>query len=572
MPTKKEWTLAIEGMTCEHCARSIDEALAEVDGVVECATSFAQRHSRVVAAADVDPDELARAVAAEGYRVVRVEPGPSAGRGDGSERPTATASASAERRSPRAPASGRDIDLLVLGAGSAGFAAAIRADELGARAVIVERGAVGGTCVNVGCVPSKTLIRAAQAQYAATHCPFDGLRIEAAPPDFRAVVEQKRQLVAELQKAKYLDVLDSYPRISLLRGTARFRPDGVVEVDGEPVRAARVLLATGASPARPPIPGIGEAGVLTSTELMELDELPRRLVVIGGGAIGVELGQAFARFGARVTVVEALPRIVPGEDETLSAALEDLLRAEGLEIFTGARVERVGRDGRRRRVAFTDREGNLHEVEADEVVVATGRRPNTAGMGLEEAGIALGEHGEVLVDEYLETTRPGVYAAGDVIGPPAFVYVAAYAGNLAASNALGPTRRRYDVSVVPRVTFTDPAVASVGLTEAQARTRGIDVIVSELPMEHVPRAQAARDTRGLVKLVADARSRQLVGAHILAPEAGDIVEEAVLAMRFRICVDEIAGMFHPYLTHAEAIKLAAQTFDKDVAKLSCCAA
>ena len=211
-------------------------------------------------------------------------------------------------------------------------------------------------------------------------------------------------------------------------------------------------------------------------------------------------------------------------------------------------------------------------TEAEQLLVATGRRANTKGLGLEEAGIRLGKKGEVVVDEHLETTRKGVYAAGDVTGEPMFVYVAAYAGNLAAENALQGNVRKYDLSVVPRVTFTDPAVASVGLTAPQARERGVAAIESKLPLSYVPRALVARDTRGFIKLVADEKTNLLVGAHILAPEAGEIIQEAAMAIRFGIRVDEIAAMLHPYLTHAEGLKLAAQTFKKDVARLSCCAA
>jgi len=217
-------------------------------------------------------------------------------------------------------------------------------------------------------------------------------------------------------------------------------------------------------------------------------------------------------------------------------------------------------------------DGQRHIIEGDQLLVATGRRPNTAEMGLEEAGIRLGKKGEVLVNEHLETSREGVYAAGNVIGDPAFVYVAADAGSLAADKALGEGNRRYDLSVVPRVTFTDPAVASVGLTEAEARREGLPIGVSKLPMSYVPRAIAARDTRGFIKLIANGATNQLIGAHILAPEAGDIIGQAVLAMRFGIRVEEMATLLHPYLTNAEGLKLAAQTFKKDVAKLSCCAA
>lgn len=550
MSDRKEWTLTVEGMTCDHCARAIDEVVRRVPGVVEVATDHQAGTSRVVADAGVDASSLAGAIRSKGFSVV---------------------GQSARDFGSRPRKDGEELDLLVIGAGSAGFAAAIRATDLGAQVAIVERGALGGTCVNVGCVPSKTLIRAAEVHHRAGHQAFAGIHTRNEPPDFKAVVAQKAQLVAELQQAKYWNVLASYPSIMLLQGDARFRPDGTVEVNGQPVRARKVVITTGASPWAPPIPGLSNTGFLTSTTLMELEELPKHLIAIGGGAVGLELCQAFARLGSRVTVLEALPRIVPSEDADVGDALAGYLREEGLEVRTGVRIAEVSGGRGAHRVVIEDGDGR-HVIEGDHLLVATGRRPNTRGLGLEDAGIRLGPKGEVTVGEHLETTRSGVYAAGDVVGDPAFVYVAAYAGSLAAENALNGDSRSYDLSVVPRVTFTDPAVSSVGLTEAEARTRGMAVAVTRLPMSHVPRAIAARDTRGFIKLVADEKTGLLVGAHILAPEAGEMIEQAVMAMRFGIRTDDIASLIHPYLTNAEGLKLACQTFKKDVAKLSCCAA
>jgi len=465
----------------------------------------------------------------------------------------------------------KDYDLAIVGGGSAAFAAAIRAADLGFRAAIIEAGTLGGTCVNVGCVPSKTLIRAAEVVHRAKSHPFAGIDIEVAPPRFAEVMRQKDELVRELRKAKYQDVLSAYPSVDLLEGRATLRDDGVLEVGGQPFRAGKILLAMGASAWIPPIPGIERVGALTSTRALALTELPESLIVLGGSAVGLELAQFFSRMGTRVTVLEALPRIMPAEDQEIGDDLARYLRGEGLDVRAGATVDSVSRTGAR--VQVVARFGVARETfEAEHLLVATGRRPNTAGMGLEKAGIELGPKGEIRVDGHLETTRRGVFAAGDVIGDPMFVYVAAQAGQLAADNALGDEPRTFDVSVVPRVTFTDPGVASVGVTERQAIALGIDTITSKLPLTHVPRAIAARDTRGFIKLIADAKTKLLVGAHILAPEAGEIIQQAVMAIGFGIRVDQIASTLHPYLTLAEGIKLAAQTFEKDVAKLSCCAA
>jgi mercuric reductase len=537
-------------MTCDRCARTVDDAVRKVPGVVESMTDHVAGTTRIVAEATVQSSTLAAAVRSRNFRVA------------------------GEKVRDLAPCAHKDkdeLDLLIIGAGAAGFAAAIKATELGAKVALVERGALGGTCVHVGCVPSKTLIRAAEAHHRAGHSPFAGIRTKNEPPDLKAVIQQKAKLVAELQRAKYWDVLAAYPSITLMHGEARFRPDGTVEVAGKPVRAKRVLLAMGASPCVPPIPGLADTRFLTSTTLMELEKLPKHLIAIGGGAVGLELAQTFARLGSRVTVLEALPRIAPAEDAEVSEALASYLREEGPEVRVGVRIAEVSGAPGAHRVVIEDAAGR-HVIEGDRLLVAAGRRPNTHGLGLEEAGIALGKKGEVLVDEHLRTSLPHVYAAGDVIGDPAFVYVAAYAGTVAAENALNGNSRTYDISVVPRVTFTDPSVASVGLTEAETRARGVAVAVSKLPMRHVPRALVARDTRGFIKLVADEKTGLLVGAHILAPEAGEMIQKAVIAMRFGIRTDEIASLMHPYLTNAEGLKLACQTFKKDVAKLSCCAA
>lgn len=462
------------------------------------------------------------------------------------------------------------LDLIVLGGGSAGFAAAIKASQLGARVALVEGGTLGGTCVNVGCVPSKTLLRAAEAQFRRAHHGFVGIPAGHDNPDWEAVRAAKDALVAEMRQTKYVDVLRSYPSVVLFAERARLTSGREVRLaSGRTLTAERTVITTGAAPWAPPIPGLSEIPYLNSTTAMALPRLPESLIAIGGSAVGLELAQLFARLGTRVTVLEALPRLVPAEAPSLGEALAEYLRAEGLEIATGVRIDSVARsDGYA--VTFTA-SGTIRTVRAEQVLVATGRRPHSAGLGLDAAGVALGARGEIVVDEFLQAAA-GVYAAGDVLGDPMFVYVAAYGGTLAAENALRGNLRRYELTALPRVVFTDPAVASVGWTEDEARTRGITPRVATLPLAHVPRAQAARDTRGFISLVADAASRRIVGAHILAADAGELITEPALAIRFGLSIDDLTAAFHPYLTLSEGIKLAAQTFDTDVARLSCCAA
>lgn len=465
-----------------------------------------------------------------------------------------------------------DFDLVVLGGGSAGFAASIRGVELGARVALIEGGTLGGTCVNVGCVPSKTLIRAAESNHRCTHHGFAGMLPNNRKPDWPVVRDQKNALVEELRTAKYWDVLRSYTEIDLIEQQARIDTGGAVRLaNGTKVSAAKVILTTGASPWAAPIPGLTESHYLDSASAMVLERLPGSMIVIGGSAVGLELAQMFARLGVEVTVLEALPTVVPMEDAAVGMALAQYLEAEGLRIETNVRIEQVESTANRQRVHYR-RDNAVGTVVADQLLVATGRRANTRGLGLVDAGVAVGSKGEVVVNGYLGTANPDVYAAGDVIGDPMFVYVAAYAGSTAADNALTRDRIQYDLTTLPRVTFTDPAVAAVGLTEAEASAKGVEPLVSHLGLAHVPRAVVARDTRGFIQLVADATSRRIVGAQIVAADAGEVVMEAALAIRFGLTIDNLTTTFHPYLTLAEGVKLAAQTFDKDVAKLSCCAA
>src|SRR5437870_3737237 len=467
---------------------------------------------------------------------------------------------------------GGEFDFLVVGGGSAGFAAAIKAADLGARVALAEGGTLGGTCVNVGCVPSKTLIRAAEAQHRRVHHGFRGIPATDGQPNWRTVRAEKDALVAELRQTKYCDVLRAYPSITLFQERATFVSGRAVRLaGGRTLTAGKIVVTTGSSPWAPSIPGLTDAGYLDNASAMALERLPQSLIVIGGSAVGLELAQMFARLGVRVTVLEALPRVVAVEDADIGNALADYLRSEGLEVYTDIRVDRVSRGSDGYEIPYHAGSA-ARTARAEQLLVATGRRANTAGSGLDKIGVTLGTKGEIVVDEFLQTTNPNVYAAGDVIGDPMFVYVAAYGGALAAENALSGNQRRYDLSALPKVTFTDPAVASVGLSEDQARAQGIEPLVSKLPLEHVPRALAAHDTRGFIKLVADAGTKKIVGAHILAAEAGEMVTEPALAIKFGLTIEDLTSTFHPYLTLSEGIKLAAQAFTKDVAKLSCCAA
>ncbi len=460
-------------------------------------------------------------------------------------------------------------DLIVVGAGSAGFAAAIRGAELGAQVALIGHGTIGGTCVNVGCVPSKTMIRAMEARHHADAVDrFAGLRGKASIDDWSALIAQKDELVSRLRQGKYIDLLPQYNNIAYVEGQARLTEDGVT-VDGREVRSDRTVIATGSSPRIPNIPGMESVDYLTSTEALELARLPRSLLVVGGGYIGCELGQLFARAGVRVTIV-CRSRLLPEAEPEISDALAGYLRDEGLVVRGGVSYRNIRAVADGIALAIESDEG-AETLAAERVVLAVGRRPNADGMRLDEVGVARNSNGGIRVDDRLRTTNSRVYAAGDVTGRDQFVYMAAYGAKVAAENALNGNGLRYDATVMPSVVFTDPQVASVGLTEAAAREQGIEVKTSVLSLDHVPRALAARDTRGLIKLVAERETERLIGAHILAPEGGDSIQTAAMAMKYGATVSDLAQSIFPYLTTVEGLKLAALAFDKDVNRLSCCA-
>ena len=461
-------------------------------------------------------------------------------------------------------------DLVVIGAGSAGFSAAITAAEQGAQVALVGHGTIGGTCVNIGCVPSKTLIRATEAVHHANDAPtrFAGIEGGARVVDWAAQIAQKDALVAGLRQAKYADLLPEYNNVTYREGQARL-VEGGVDVSGQRLVSERVIIATGARPALPAIPGIAEVSPLDSTTALAMMQLPRSIIVLGGGYIGAELAQTFARAGVAVTLVFR-SRLLPEAEPEIGAALAGYLADEGITIIGGLTYDSIRKTDGGVALAIT-RDGRPDILTAERVLVATGRTPNTETLGLTEAGVMQSLSGAIVIDDRMRTSKAGIYAAGDVTGKDQFVYMAAYGSKLAARNALNGDSLRYDNSAMPAVVFTDPQVASVGLTETQARAAGHIVRTSVLSLDNVPRALAARDTRGLIKLVADGANRKLLGAHILAPEGADSIQTAALAIRGGLTIDELAEMIFPYLTTVEGLKLAAQTFDRDVKKLSCCA-
>jgi len=552
MTTYEKLELAVRGMTCDSCATHVGRALESIDGVQEVNVPGWQSARAVITAeAGVSEAELVRAVQEAGYAAT-VKTRRTLGEVDS------------------IAGDGYDFDILIIGAGSGGFAAAIKGVELGARVALVNDGLLGGTCVNVGCVPSKALIRAAEAWRNAGRHPFDGVSTQQVALDWRAVRAQKDALVTGLRREKYTDVLAAYPEITFIPGRARCHEDGLVQVGERVIRARKAIITTGAQPRMLPIPGAEETDVLDSTTLMELSDLPASLIILGGRAIALELGQTMARFGVQVTLLQRSARLIPEHEPEISRALKNYLQEEGIAVVTGVQVERIEQVGKQKMVSVRVM-GRPMTFRAEQVMMALGRQPNTRGLNLEALGVELNPSRAIIVDNQMRTTHPDIYAAGDVTTNPKFVYVAAAGGSIAAENAFTGAGKALDLSAMPGVIFTDPAVATVGLTESQARDAGYELETSTLPLHYVPRAIAARDTRGLVKLVAEKGTGRLLGAHILAADAGEVVQTAVLAVKFGLTLDDLSGTLFPYLTQVEGLKLAAQTFSKDPAMLSCCA-
>ena len=468
------------------------------------------------------------------------------------------------------PGTPDSFDIIVVGAGSAGFSAAITASEQGASVALIGHGMIGGTCVNVGCVPSKTMIRAAESIHGArASSRFPGLEGEVTIAEWAKLTGAKDDLVTTMRQKKYIDLLPEYEGVTYFEGEVQLTEGGVLINGTDVIKATKTIIATGSHSTLPPIPGIDDVPHLDSTAALEIDAVPSSLMVIGGGVIGCELGQMFARMGSDVTIC-CRSRLLPDMEPEVSEALKQALEEEGIAICAGVGYQKIEEVNGLIKLHCESDDSN-HIVEAEKLLVATGRRPNTAELGLEKLGIEVDRNGGVKVDERMQSTRSNVYAAGDVTGSDMFVYMAAYGAKLAAKNALNSNSLSYDNSAMPAVVFTDPQVASVGMTEEVARDAGHNVKTSVVGLDNVPRAIAARDTRGLIKLVADEDSDRILGAHIIAPEGADSIQTAVLAIKFGMTAEALGDTIFPYLTTVEGLKLAAQSFGKDVDKLSCCA-
>jgi mercuric reductase len=472
-----------------------------------------------------------------------------------------------------------NFDLLILGSGSTAFAAALTAQELGKTAMMTEERPIGGTCVNRGCLPSKNLIEAAKILHEARNPRYPGLTASAIGLDFAALVAQKDEVIHDYRKKKYESLIGG--RIQIEKGHVQLADSHTAEVDGKRFSGDKVLIATGSRPDLPAIEGLDRGPYLTSDlltvdERMELRELPKSLLIVGGGYIALELSQMFSRFGTDVTILERNAQLLArGYEPEVGRSIGEVFSQEGIRVVFNATPKAVRQDGSEV-VTTAAVAGRERQYRAERLLVATGRRPNSDNIAIERAGVQVNERGEVVVDEYLRTNVPHIFAAGDVIGQQhgsrMATPVGSRQGGIAAQNALsGKPMKPVDHRVIPRTIFTDPEIAMVGMPEKEAIAAGHRCWCNTLPMSIVPRAGAIRDTRGIVKMAIDVDTDEVLGVAMVGHNAGEVIHEAAMAMKFRAKIQDFIDLLHVFPSMAEGLKIVAISRFKNPAKLSCCA-
>lgn len=460
-------------------------------------------------------------------------------------------------------------DFAIIGGGSAAFAAAFIAKKLGVKTALIERGVIGGTCVNTGCVPSKYLREVANRHYYSAKKTIPGL-IQTSTIDFPQIIKGKNRLVEKIRNDKYMDVLGSMgPNVDFIEGNAELIDPHKISVEGREILARKILIATGASAFVPPISGLDTIEYVTNKTILEKTELPDSLLVIGAGSIGLEYAQIFSHFGSKVTVIQDLPKILPKAEPELSDELFKTFSSEKIRIYTASLVESV-RSERGKLYCRVQTGKDILGIAVDQILITSGRRANTKNTGIEKIGIELGKKGEIIVNKEYKTNIDHIYAAGDVTGQPMLETVAAKEGRYAALNALTQTVKSINYDIVPRAVFTSPEYSTVGLTEKEASENGIEAVSKLIPVNLLPYAHISGREEGLIKLVISKHKQQLIGAHILSHLSSSIIQEAVIALKHGLTVREIVDITHIFPSMAELVKYAAQSFSEDVSRQSCC--
>lgn len=465
----------------------------------------------------------------------------------------------------------KTFDLIIIGGGAGAFAAAIRADELKAKTAMINTGLpIGGTCVNVGCVPSKTLLWAGETMHHAKYHGIPGLDIEVKNFDFQKVVQDELSLVERLRQEKYQKVLSQLTKVTPIEGRATFISPTEVEVDGEKLQADKFIIAAGSTANVPPIDNIREVGFVTHIEALKLKKQPKELIVVGAGPVGLEFAQMFSRFGTKVTILQREPSLFPSAEPVFTTRLQEILEKEGIIIKTNIEVKSAKKEGDRKTLSYLV-DGKPEEVSGDEILLAAGKTPNTAGLGLDKAKVEIDQRHAVVVSQFFQTSQKHIFAVGDVTnGPLRLEPTAGREGTLAAENALKDMTLSIDYNTVPYTIFTDPQLAGVGYTEeVQMKQMGI-CACRTVSFENVPKAIIMRRTEGLIKMAIHPKTKQILGVHILAPNAGELIAEAMMLIKNKNTIDDMTNSLPMFPTLSEAIKIVALSFTRDISKLSCC--
>lgn len=451
-----------------------------------------------------------------------------------------------------------DYDLVIIGGGPGGYVAAIRALQLGLKTAVVEEKDMGGTCLNWGCIPTKSLLHSAEIAHIAKHSSAYGVIIPEVQIDYPAIVRKKDQVVRQLRSG--VENLVKHHNGEIIRGRAHFLDAHTLEISAPAnrvIRAAKTIIATGSRPSKPPIPGIDGPRILNSDAVLAMTECPESLVIIGGGVIGVEFATVYSQLGKSVTIIEMMPEILPGTDRELITILRKHLEANGVKIVTGAKV--VALESTDQAKCIYELNGQTSELIADRVLVAIGRRPNTEDLGLEQIGVQV-DRGFVVVNDRMETTVPSIYAIGDITGKVLLAHVASEQGLVAAANAAGE-KHQMDYQIIPGCIYSDPELASVGLTEEAALQQGLSIKIGRFPVSSNGKSKIVGIHDGLAKIITDALTGEILGAHILAPRATDMIAEICVAMKLEATYEEIAGTIHPHPTVSEIWMETAQDVD-----------
>ena len=463
-----------------------------------------------------------------------------------------------------------NYDYIIIGWGAAAFAGAIKAQELGVKNILmVGFGLIGGTCVNVGCVPSKFMLNAGELyNYSANNKYFQGVSLKKNKLDYTKLVKQKNKLVLGQRQEKYQKVVDALKNVDVVDGKATFVSKDTITVNGKKIKADKFLIANGSRTFIPPIEGIEKVNYLTNVEALELNKLPKSMIILGASTLGLEFAQMFNNFGTKVTVIQRSNTILTRLEPEISTLMHETLLKDGIDVLTAINSKKVSEKNNE---IFLEVEMDSKNkiIRAEKLLIATGRIPNSDLLGIENTTVEINKKA-VKVNKYLQTSQENIYATGDIIGEPMLETVAGYEGSLATSNIFGKKEREMDFNNVPYGIFTNPQIAGVGLSEKELKEKGIEYDVRTLSLDMVPKNAIVGETNGLIKMMIEPKTTKILGCHMIGSHAADIIQEVVLAKKYGICANEIIDSLHIFPTITEAIKLICVSFQKDLKKLSCC--